>query len=354
MYSKSIAFVAFLLFFVLLPVHVFAAFVPHQGDYFNYYEVIDVGSGSGDYSGYTDHTVVTGMENVNGVTEDGIVSAHFGYTWDFSSNDGSTASNSSSGDFTFSSTTFRYINGTDDQVGYINPTVWFCIDNSIPEGGSFYLLDTLMTVESIEYSYFLPSENKNVNAIFAQGDASYQRNDEYGQFTATYTWNAYFDPVSGYIIGYDWTEHDTSPSESGFTYTEKLYVTSSSYPLQTGSPTVSPPTASPPTIPNIISEFLKYAVLIVIILIVVVIILIAYAISRSRRRLPRHPAQRPVYTPPSEQPPPPPREDIDLTPKQAPVQQIVIKEVVKVNCRYCGALIDSTVERCPFCGAPRT
>jgi hypothetical protein len=340
--SKSIVFVPLLLFLVLFPVHAYAAFVPHQGDYFNYYEVIDVGSGSGDYSGYTDHTVVTGTETVNGVTEEGIVSAHFSYTWDFSSNDGSTDSNSSSGDFTFSSTTFRYVNGTDDQVGYVNPTVWFCIDSSIPEGGSFYLLDTLMTVKSSEYSYFLQSENRNVHAIFAQGDASYQRNDEYGQFTATYTWNAYFDPVSGYIIGYDYTEHDTNPS-AGFTYTEKLYITQASYPLQT----------APPTSPDVISGLLKYAVLIVIVLVVVAIILIVYAVTRGRRRLPRHPAQRPVYTPPSEQPPPPPREDIDLTPKQAPVQQIVVKEIVKVNCQYCGALIDSRVTNCPYCGAPR-
>ena len=334
--------VALLLFLVMFPVHAFAAFVPHQGDYFNYYEVIDVGSGSGDYSGYTDHTVVTGTETVNRMTEDGIVSAHFSYTWDFSSNAGSTDSGSSSGDFTFSSTTFRYVNGTDDQVGYVNPTVWFCIDNSIPEGGSFYLLDTLMTVKSKEYSYFLQSENRNVHAIFAQGDASYQRNDEYGQFTATYTWKAYFDLVSGYIIGYDYTEHYTNPS-AGFTYTEKLYITQASYQLQTG----------PPTAPDFFSELLKYAVLIVIILVVVAVILIVYAVSRARRRLPRHSDQRPVYTPPSDQPPPPPREDIDLTPKQAPVQQIVVKEIVKVNCQYCGALIDSRVTNCPYCGAPR-
>ena len=341
MNKKSFVFIALLLCLALFPVHAFATFVPHQGDHLSYYEVIDVGSGTGDYTGYTEHTVVTGTENVNGLTSDGIVSAHYSYTWDFSSNDGSTDSGSSSGDFTFSSKTFLYVNGTDDQTGYVNPTVWFCMDNSIPEGGTFYLLNTLMTVKSSGYSYYLPSENRNVYAIFAQGNSNYQRDDEYGQFTATYTWNTYFDPTSGYIIGYDYTEHDTNPSGTGFTYTEKLYITSASYQLKT----------APPTTPNIISELLKYAALIVVILIIVAIILIVYAVSRSRRRLPKHPAQRPVYTPPSEQPPPP--QDVNLTPKQAPVQQIVIKEVVKVNCRYCGALIDSTVERCPYCGAPR-
>jgi hypothetical protein len=341
--SKSTLIIALLLCLGLFTVQAFATFVPHQGDYFNYYEVIDVGSGTGDYSGYTDHTVVAGTENINGVTADGNVSAHYSNTWNFSSNDGSRDSGGSSGDFTFSSNTFFYINGTDDQTGYVNPTVWFCMDNSIPEGGTFYLLNTLMTVKSTEYSYYLPSENRNIYAVFAQGNSNYQRNDDYGQFTATYTWNTYFDPNSGYIIGYDYTEHDTNPSGAGFTYTEKLYITSASYQLNT----------APPTTPNIISELLTYVALIVVILVVIAVILIVYVVSRNRRRLPKHPSQRPVYTPPSEQPSSPPQQDINLTPKQAPVQQIVIKEVVKVNCRYCGALIDSTVEKCPFCGAPR-
>ena len=344
MNSKSIILIAILLSFALFQVYAFAVFVPQPGDYFSYYEVIDVGSGTGDYAGYTEHIIVTGTESVNGVTEDAIVSTHYSYTWDFSSNDGSTDSGGSSGDFTFSSNTFLYINGTDDQTGYVNPTVWFCMDSSIPEGGTFYLLDTLMTVKSSKYSYYLPSEDRNVYAIFAQGNSNYQRDDEYGQFTASYTWNTYFDPASGYIIGYDYTEQNTNPSGSGFTYTEKLYITSASYQLNT----------APPPNPVGISEFINYVSIIAVILIVVAIILIIYAFSRNRRRLPKHPSQRPVYTPPSEQPTPLPPQDINLTPKQAPVQQIVIKEVVKVNCRYCGALINSTVERCPICGAPRT
>jgi hypothetical protein len=86
-----------------------------------------------------------------------------------------------------------------------------------------------------------------------------------------------------------------------------------------------------------------------IVLIIVVVMILIYAFSRrSRRTLPEHPSQR-EYPPPG---PPPP--EIDLTPKQPPVQQIVIKEVVKVKCPYCGALIDSTADVCPICGAPRT
>jgi len=343
--SKSFVVIALLLSLALFSVQAFAAYVPHQGDYFSYYEVQNLGSGTGDYSGYTEQTIINGTGAINGVTANGTVSAYYSYSYDFSNSSGSTETGGSSGNFTFSSNNFLYINGTDDQTGYVNPTVWFCMDNSIPEGGTFTLLNTLMTVKSTNYSYFLPSQNRSVYAIYAQGESSYERNDVYGQFTATYTWDTYFDPSSGYIIGYDYTEHDSNPSGTGFTYTENLYINSASYPLTTA------PTASPNGSSDLMKDALYIAAIVIIIAIILIII---YAASRRRRRLQKHPSQQPVYTPPSEPPSPPPPQDINLTPKQAPVQQIVIKEVVKVKCRYCGALIDSTAEKCPFCGAPRS
>ena len=30
----------------------------------------------------------------------------------------------------------------------------------------------------------------------------------------------------------------------------------------------------------------------------------------------------------------------------------IIKEVIKIKCPYCGALVDQGVDRCPNCGAP--
>jgi hypothetical protein len=302
-----------------------------------------VGSGTGDYSGYTDQTIVNGTEIVNGVTANGTVSANYSSSWSWSDNYGHTDAGGSSGNFTFSSVNFLYINGTDGQTGYVNPTVWFCMDNSTLEGGIFRLLNTEMTVKSKNWSYYLLSQKRNVYAIWAQGKSSYQRNDDYGgPFNAEYTWDTYFDPSSGYIIGYKYSESDTN-SSAGFTYTENLYVTSTSYQLAT----------APATNPDWISELIKDAVLIAVIVVIIAIILIVLYAALRRRRLPKHPSQQPVYTPPSEEQPPPPPQDINLTPKQPPVQQIVIKEVVKVKCRYCGALIDSTAERCPFCGAPR-
>jgi hypothetical protein len=338
-----------------------AAYVPHVGDHFSYYEVTDLGSGTGDYTGYTEHATYNGAETISGINNDGTVSAHYSYSYTWSNSTGTTETGSPSGDFTFSPTTFLYTNGTDDQTGYDNPTVWFVMDNLIPVGGTFTLLNTEMTVESTNYSYYLPSQNMNVNVIFAQGQSSYDRNDVYGQFTATYTWNTYSDPTTGYIVGYSYNEQDTNPSGTGFTYTETLYVTSTSYQLTaatTSNPTGGTPT---PAISNFTGPtslnqtvYLGVAGLALIIIVVIVIILILiYAFSRrSRKTLPKHSYQQSYQQAPP--PPSPPPENFDLTPKQPAVQQIVVKEVVKVKCRYCGALIDSTAETCPICGAPRT
>jgi hypothetical protein len=352
--SKSLLIIALPLLalsLAILPIPV-AAYVPHQGDYFRYYEVEDLGNGTGSYAGYTERTVITGTERMTGVGGDGIVSANYNYSYSWNNSTGTTETGSKSGNYTFSSKTFLYVHGTDDQTGYVNPTVWFYMNSSIPKTSTFNLLNTQMTVMSRNYSYYLPSQNRDVTSIFAQGISNYQRNDQHGIFTATYTWNTYFDPSTGYIIGYSYVEHDTNSSGTGFTYTDNLYVTSTSYPLTaagvSGTSTISITTQSAsstgnPTASNDWTQYIGYIAVAVIIIAVIGIL-----ISRRNRRttLPQHPAEPFRSTPPA---------DIDLTPKQQPpVQQIVIKEVVKVNCRYCGALMDSTAQICPRCGAPRT
>jgi len=323
---------------VACPVLVAASYVPQQGDYFSYHEVESLGSGTGSYSGYTEQTTVDGRETINSAAGNGIISAGYYFSYSWSNSSGSTETGSKSGTFTFSSVNFLYVNGTDDQTGYVNPTVWFLMDNSTPKGGTFTVLNTQMTVMSRSYNYYLPSQNKNVDTIFAQGSSSYERNDEYGQFTAAYTWKAYFDPTTGYIIGYDYVEHDTNSSGDGFTWTDNLYVTSTSYSL----------TAASSNNPNATQNV---GLIAAIVLVIIVVAIVIFALSRRHKgHLPKH-SQQQEYTPPSLQPTP---QNIDLTPKQPPVQQIVIKEVVKVKCRYCGALIDSTAQTCPICGAPRS
>src|SRR5260370_8322357 len=50
-----------------------------------------------------------------------------------------------------------------------------------------------------------------------------------------YCWSSYFDPSTGYIIGYNWLEQDSDSSGNSFTYTENLYVTATSYLLATAA-----------------------------------------------------------------------------------------------------------------------
>ncbi len=37
-------------------------------------------------------------------------------------------------------------------------------------------------------------------------------------------------------------------------------------------------------------------------------------------------------------------------PAMGPVERVVIKEIVKIPCRYCGSLIENTSSSCPNCG----
>jgi Na+-transporting methylmalonyl-CoA/oxaloacetate decarboxylase gamma subunit len=333
---KKIIFLAVILSLSLtvLPAHAIPGYTPHQGDSFSYYEIINLTNGTGTYYGYTEHETVNGIERMNQAFGNGTVVANYTYTWNWSNSSGSTNSGKSAGNFTWSSTSFQYIKGTDNQTGYVKPLyVWFYMDNTTQPGGTFHLLNTPMTVTSTSYSYSLASQNKYVKSIRAQGTGGYPRNDVYGQFNAAYTYTTYSDPSTGYIVGYDYVEQDTS-SAASFTWTDTFYVTTTSYPLTAGAG------------PSFLQQYLGLIVgLAVVFIFIGIIVVVIVAVSRKRRSLPKHTYPQVPIAPPQ----------IDLTPKQQPpVQQVVIKEVVKVKCKYCGALIDSTVQACPFCGAPRT
>jgi hypothetical protein len=38
----------------------------------------------------------------------------------------------------------------------------------------------------------------------------------------------------------------------------------------------------------------------------------------------------------------------------AVVREVVIKEVVRIPCKFCGSLVENTARKCPDCGAPLT
>jgi len=336
-------------------VHLVSAYTPQRGDYFEFSQTITVNNGQGSYTGYTDQTQITGMEQMNSVSGRS-VSAFYSNSYQYSSNQGSSTSSSSSGNYTWSSSSFTYVNGTDDQVGYSIPTyVWFAMNSSLSVGGTFYVLNTQFTVMSKNYSLQLPTEgNKYVQTIQAKGIGQYQRNDAYGLFTASYTWYAYFDPSTGYIVGYNYVEQDNGQYQGqngSFTYTDTLYVTSTRYELTLASA----PSTSSSTATNAgtglmeLTPYLGYLVALVVVLFIIVIAV--YAATRRRRRdsLPKHPPT--PYTPPSAPSSTPWESRIDLGSK--PPQQVVRRDVAKVNCKYCGTLIPTTADRCPYCGGPR-
>jgi hypothetical protein len=348
--------VALALLLVLVSVPVAAGvgtqYTPKATDYFHYYETVVLNDGTGDYGGYTENTWVNGSVSLNSVAANGTENASYQNSDHWVNNSGAHASWTSGGSFTYSASTYQYVHGTDNQTGYSSPVyVWFYMDHALPVGGSFSLLNAPMNVVSSNYSYDLGG-TRYVATIFTEGNDTYTRDDVYGEFTATYNWKAYFDPTTGYIVGYLYTEHDSNSSGDGFTWTDTLYVTSTSYPLTAASaPSSSPASPLSSTVVDVI---------IAVVVLVVVIVVVVWLVSRSRRNrprpLPQHaapgnigfgaPPPPPAYAPMGGAPP------IHLTPSQQPVPQVVLRETVKVKCRYCGALIDVTDKVCPNCGAP--
>ncbi len=322
-------------------------YLPAAGDNFHYFEAWSLGAGEGNYSGYTEYSYVNGTVGVTAIAANGTDAANYSNTDTWGNVTGAFYAWASSGTFTFSAATFRYVDGTDNQTGYDGAPVWFYMNNSLPVGATFTLLGTSCTVVSTDQPYSDPSiSGGNVLTIETVGNGSFARDDIYGAFDATYTWTSFFDPATGYIVGYSYIEHDVN-GPNGFTITDTLRVTATTYPL------TAAPGSSASSGGSTLSEGLLVAL--VVIVVVVVIVIVAILAARSRRtRLPQHsyggapafgPAPPPMGAPPS----------VHLTPSGEPaVQQIVIRETVKVPCRYCGTLIDSTATVCPNCGAPRT
>jgi hypothetical protein len=321
---------------------------PHAGDRFAYAEVALVSDGQGNYSGYTDEGYYNGSIAVTSVAPNATANATYTSAGTYQNSLATHYPWSEHGAFSFSAITYLYVNGTDNQTGYTNPSVWFLMDNALAPGGTFTLLNTPMRVVSESAPFATPtSPTGYAEAIFAEGNGTYQRNDGYGTFTATYNWKAYFDPGTGYALGYVVTETDSDGAGDGFTYTDTVTDTSTSFPVTSVAAPATPPSSPGPS-SNTSLVFVAVAVLVILVIVVLVALILR---GRSRRTpLARHPTTpitgaMPPYTPPA----------VRFIPSDQPmVQQVVIRETVKVPCRYCGTLMDSTALNCPKCGAPRT
>jgi len=350
------------LFALLLAIAVVAntnsvsGYSPQKGDNLAYSETTTVNNGQGSYTGYTDQLLTTGTEQMDSVNGS-LVSASYSYSYQYSNNQGNSTSSSSSGKYTWSASNFTYVNGTDNQVGfgglsYSRPLyVWFAMNPSLPVGSTFYVLNTQFSVLSKNYSLALTTEGKNVQVIQTEGTGQYQRNDSYGVLKASYTWYEYFDPTTGYLVGYNYVEQDSGQYQGqagGFTYADDLYVTSTSYPLTAA--TAPPGQTTSSTSQGATGAFPWYLGYLAVGILLVVAIAI-YAATRRRGKEPLPKRSPPPYVPPSGPPSTAFESKIDLGSK--PPEQVVIRDVAKVNCKYCGTLIPSTADTCPYCGGPR-
>jgi hypothetical protein len=224
---------------------------------------------------------------------------------------------------------------------------------SLAVGSTFYVLNTQFTVLSKDYAQQLPTENRYVQTIQTEGTGQYQRNDVYGVFTASYTWYEYFDTSTGYIVGYDYVEQDNGQYQGqagSFTYTDALYVTSTSYPLTAASaPGGQTASSTSQVAAGVFPWYLGYVAVAGVVLFIIAIAIYAATRRRGKGSLPKHSPT--PYAPPSSPSPAPFESKIDLG--SNPPEQVVIRDVAKVNCKFCGTLIPSTVDRCPYCGGPR-
>jgi hypothetical protein len=330
-------------------------YLPRAGDGFAYSELIVLNGGVGDYAGYTEHTFINGTLAVSAVASNESATTEYASSANFYNDSGGSSFTTEHGTFGWSASTFLYVNGTDNQTGYTNPSVWFFIDNTLGVGGSVTLLNTPMQVIGTNARYPMASSATGyVVAIETEGNGSFQRNDGYGEFTASYTWIAYFDPSTGYIIGYTYTEHDSNSSGDGFTWTDTLGDTHTSFPLTDANAQSSSGQGSTPSTPLVV----LLVVLVVVVIIVVVVVVLVWrwrshhgGPGMAAAGVPRHGGPGSPQVPPTYGAPPP----VNLVPGGQPaIQQIVIRETVKVPCAFCGTLMDSTATVCPKCGAPRT
>ncbi|MCI4324092.1 MAG: zinc ribbon domain-containing protein [Thermoplasmata archaeon] len=323
-------------------------YTPQTGDEFHYYETTVVNNGQGNDYGYVNSSFINGSISIINASPNGTDNTSYQSNTHWFDNQGDSGNLPSQGTFTFSGTTLHYLQGTDNQTGDNGTPVWFLVSTSLPRGASFYLLTTPFSIVSTNTSFpYSGSSTGYVSTIFAEGNGSYGYVVSAVDWQATYNWKMYFDPTTGYVVGYVYTEQDSDTQGDSFTYTDTLTVTTTSYPL-TATSAPPPPPASASS--NSDAELVGVVVLVLLVVVVVAVVLLLR--SRRDRPLPRHSASGSVSfgSPPGTPPPP-----ISLIPSQQPaVQQVILRETVKVNCKYCGALIDSTVTNCPNCGASRS
>jgi hypothetical protein len=220
--------------------------LPRSGDQFRFHETITLGQGEGNLSGYTEDQFINGSYAVESVGPDGSASVAWAIKGVYVDSLQTDQSFADGGNFSFSPSTYRYISGSDNQTEFAGPFVWFLVNGSLPVGATLHLQNNSFSVVTTDAPFAMPSSPTGyVQTLFAEGTGRYERNDFRGDFTAAYDWKVYFDPVSGYIVGYVYTEQDSDGNGNGFTWTDTLAVTNTSYSLRSSPPPAPAGSARP-------------------------------------------------------------------------------------------------------------
>ncbi|MEW5760335.1 MAG: GNAT family N-acetyltransferase [Candidatus Thermoplasmatota archaeon] len=193
-------------------------------------------SGTGEYEGYNDKTESSGRYEIDSSNET-VARIHAVYSWSYENSEGKSESGKENRFIELSIKTRKYTSQMTDLDEYdeydaLNLSIWFWIPPNVNVGDKIQILDDTFTVIDLDvtvWSNWLPKK-----AIMLQATGTGKRDDEYGTFTYAYTDTYYFDQNSGYIIAERYREEDSGSwkgKEATFVLTEKLDVTSTSYPI---------------------------------------------------------------------------------------------------------------------------
>ena len=163
--------------------------------WFEYEFSREVGSGTGTYAGYSDRTASTGRYELGLGAPDEVeagarVTAKAHYEWSYSSSSEPSDSGSTTREFGYDRTTWRYTSSQldldDAEWSGVDATTlgpWFQIRTDAQVGDALLVLDQTCRVEVIEPVH-TPAGDRPAIKCVATGTG--QRNDSYGAMATTY------------------------------------------------------------------------------------------------------------------------------------------------------------------------
>ncbi len=216
-----------------------SAAAPGRGTYFKYDYLQKVDSGAGEYDGWGDETKGTGRYDVLSWGPDEAM-MRVRQDWTYRNDDGKRDSGGMDRQFSFSLKTRHYTSNLTDlddppytAMAPASLAHWLWVPPGVRQGEKIEILDENWTVTGTDvvlWSKLLP---RRLIEVTSSGDDV--RDDDYGQFSYTYTDRLYFDKVTGMFFAERYEEHDSGSFEgnaAGFRYIIEIDVTESSYAVE--------------------------------------------------------------------------------------------------------------------------